>query len=149
LINPLPFTVKVKAVVPAMAEGGASEVIDGAGLFGGLMVKLVLPEAPPPGAGLNTVTWAVADAAMSVALMETRSCVPPTYVVVRGDPFQFATEPLINPLPFTVKVNAPLPAVAEAGDKEVIDGDGLAGALIVKLTTPEVPPPGVGVKTVT
>ena len=121
----------------------------GAGLLGALIVKLVLPEVPPPGAGLNTATWAVAVESMSAALMETSSCVPPTYVVVRLDPFQFATEPLINPLPFTVKVNAPLPAVAEAGDKEVIDGDGLAGALMVKLAALEVPPPGVGVKTVT
>jgi hypothetical protein len=91
----------------------------------------------------------VAAEAISAALMETRICVPLTYVVARLDPFQFATELLTNPLPFTVRVKAPLPAVTEAGDNEVIEGAGLFDGLIVKLATLEVPPPGVGVNTVT
>jgi hypothetical protein len=154
LINPLPFTVRVKAAVPAVAEAGDREVIDGVGLFGALgalgalMVKPALPEVPP-GAGLNTVNWAVPAEAISAALMNTRSCVPLTYVVDRLAPFQLTTDPLINPLPFTVRMKAAVPAVAEAGDREVIDGGGLFGALMVKPTMPEVPPPGAGLNTVT
>jgi hypothetical protein len=65
------------------------------------------------------------------------------------DPFQFTTDPATNPLPFTVRVKATLPATAEDGDNEVIDGDGFGAALMVKLELPEVPPPGVGLNTVT
>jgi hypothetical protein len=147
--NPFPFTVRVKAPVPAVAEEGDSEVIDGAGLDGALMVKPELPEVPPPGAGLNTVTWSVPADAMSAALIAARSCVPLPYVVVRFVPFQFTTEPFTNPFPFTVRVKAPLPAVAEEGDSAVIEGAGLDGALMVKPELPEVPPPGAGLNTVT
>ena len=68
LTNPLPFTVRVKAAVPAVADDGESEVMEGAGLLGGLMVKGELPEVPPPGVGVNTVIWTVAAEAMSAML---------------------------------------------------------------------------------
>src|ERR1019366_8782098 len=123
--NPFPFTVKVKAPAPAVAEEGDSVGIVGAGLAAALMVKPELPEVPPPGAGLNTVTWAVPAVPMSEALIAAVTCVPLTYVVVRFVPFQFTTEPLTNPLPFTVRAKAPAPAVAQEGDNDVIDGTGL------------------------
>jgi hypothetical protein len=126
-MNPFPFTVRVKAPVPAVAEAGDSELMVGAGLAGALMVKPALPEVPPPGAGLDTFTWAVPAAATSAAAMPASSCVPLTYVVVRFVPFQFTTDPLMNPFPFTVRVKAPVPAVAEAGDSELMVGAGLAG----------------------
>ena len=56
LTNPVPFTVRVKAAPPAVPLVGASDVIVGAGLFAGLMVNGRLPDGPPPGVGLNTVT---------------------------------------------------------------------------------------------
>src|SRR6266567_3962442 len=149
LTKPLPFTVRVKAAVPAVADEGDSEAIDGVGLLGALMVKPALPEVPPPGDGLNTVTWAVPAAAMSAALMDACSCPPLTYVVDRFAPFQFTTDPLTKPLPFTVRVKAAVPAVADEGDSEAIDGVGLLGALMVKPALPEVPPPGDGLNTVT
>src|SRR5689334_8817670 len=113
------------------------------------MGKLKLREVPPPGAGLTTLTCVVPAAAISNALMDAWSCVPLKYVVVRLEPFQVTTEPPTNPLPFTVSVKAALPAVAEAGDSEMIDGNGLGAAVMVKLALPEVPPPGAGLNTVT
>src|SRR6266567_1472271 len=147
LTNPLPLTVRVNAAVPAVAEAGDSEVIDGVGLPEALMVKPALPEVPPAGVGLNTDIWIVPAVAISAAPIDAWSCVALTYVVVRLNPLHFTTEPLTNPIPFTVRVKAPLPAVAEAGDSEVIDGVGLPEALMVKSALPEVPPPGVGLNT--
>jgi hypothetical protein len=51
-------------------------------------------------------------------------------------------------VPLTVSVNPVPPAVAEEGLKLVVVGTGL-GAMIVKVWALEVPPPGVGLKTVT
>jgi len=52
-------------------------------------------------------------------------------VVVRLVPFQFTTDPLMNPVPFTVRVKAAPPAVAADGDREVMEGTGLVGTLMV------------------
>ena len=63
-------------------------------------------------------------------------------------PFHLTTELEMKLVPVTVRVNAEPPAVAELGLKLLSVGTGL-GAIMVKLSTPEVPPPGVGLKTVT
>jgi hypothetical protein len=149
LMNPVPFTVSVNPTDPAVAEEGDSIVMDGAGLLGALIVKPAFTDVPPPGAGLNTVTCVVPALAMSDAPMAACNCVPATYVVVRGNPFQFTTDPFMNPVPFTVSVNPTVPAVAEDGDNIVMDGAGLLGALIVKPAFTDVPPPGAGLNTVT
>ena len=52
-------------------------------------------------------------------------------------------------VPVTVSVKADPPAIAEEGLMPVVVGTGLSGLLIVKVSAPEVPPPGVGLKTVT
>jgi hypothetical protein len=52
-------------------------------------------------------------------------------------------------LPVTVSVKADPPAVAEDGLNDVATGTGLLTALIVKVNPDDVPPPGVGLKTVT
>jgi hypothetical protein len=113
-----------------------------------LMVNAEFPEVPPPGVGLNTVTCPVPEVAISAAVIAACTCVALTYVVVRLDPFHFTTDPLVNPVPFTVSVNAAVPAVAEAGDNVLIVGTGFA-ALMTKAEAPDVPPPGVGLNTVT
>ena len=82
-------------------------------------------EVPPPGAGLNTVTCAVVPAVvMSDAGIDAVTRVAETNVVVRSAPFQRTTEPDTNPVPFTVSVNAPLPAAAEDGERDVNAGTG-------------------------
>src|SRR6266567_3861619 len=129
-------------MIKALLLEGDSEVIDGVGLPVALMVKAALPEVPPP--GLDTVTWAVPAVAMSPGPMPVVTCVALTYVVGRLAPFQFTTDPLTNPLPFTVRRKPQLPAVAEAGSSEVIDGVGLPVAFMVKAALPAPPPPGLG-----
>jgi len=105
-------------------------------LFAGLTVNGRLPDVPPPGVGLNTVTCAVPALPISAAVIAAWSCVALTNVVVRLVPFQFTTElPLTKPVPFTVKVKAAPPAVALVGASVVIVGAGFPGPV----TTPPVP----------
>lgn len=66
----LPFTVNVKASLPATALEGESEVATGTGLS---MVKVNVPEVPPPGAGVLTDTPAVPGLAMSAAVIDAVS----------------------------------------------------------------------------
>jgi hypothetical protein len=63
----VPFTVKVKAPLPAVALEGTRDVIVGTGFSGGVMVKSRLFDVPPPGAGLKTVTATVAALRISLA----------------------------------------------------------------------------------
>ena len=58
-------------------------------------------------------------------------------------------ELLIKFDPVTASVNCPPPAVTLLGVNPVATGKGLLPAVIVKLIALLVPPPGVGVKTVT
>jgi len=95
---------------------------------------------------LNTVTDAVPAVAMSAAGIAAVNRVEDAYVVVRFDPFHRTTEPATKPLPFTVSVNALRPCVRDVGLMLVKVGTGL---LIVKTTPLDVPPPGVGLYTVT
>jgi hypothetical protein len=55
-------------------------------------------------------------------------------------------DPEVNLLPVTVRVKAAPPAVAEVGEMLERAGTGL---LMVKVSAEDVPPPGVGLKTVT
>ena len=70
-------------------------------------------------------------------------------MVVNEVLFHLITDPLIKLVPVTVKVNAEPPAVAEEGDRVVAEGTGLPAALMVNVNPLEVPPPGVGLVTVT
>ena len=133
----------VKPEPPAVVLDGESEVIDGTGL---LMVKLNPLDVPPPGVGFVTVTVAVPAVVISLARIDAVSCVLLTNVVVRPEPFQFTEAPFTKLEPLTVSVKAEPPAVPLVGESELIDGTGL---LMVKLNPLDVPPPGVGLKTVT
>jgi hypothetical protein len=107
LMKPLPLTVSVKAAAPAVREDGLMLEITGTG--GSLIVKVRALEVPPPGVGLNTLTWAVPATAMSAAVIAAVNLVAETNVVARFAPFHWTTELELNPLPLTVKVNAALP----------------------------------------
>jgi hypothetical protein len=68
---------------------------------------------------------------------------------VRPAPFQRTAEFVTKPVPFTVSVKPALPAVRDEGLMLVVVGTGLLGAVIVNVCALEVPPPGVGLYTVT
>ena len=149
LMKLLPLTVRVKAEPPAVADEGLMLVVAGTGLAAAFIVKVWAFEVPPPGAGLNTVTEAVPAVAMSAAVIAAVNWVADRYVVVRLDPFHCTTEPLTKLLPLTVRVKAEPPGAAEVGLMLVVAGTGLVAVLIVKVWALEVPPPGVGLNTVT
>lgn len=101
---------------------------------------------PPPGVGFVTVTF-TAPATSKLADGTTAvNSVPDTYVVVKGVPFQFMTEVDMKSVPVAVIVNCAVSAVAEVGVIEVRVGIILS---IVKICVFDIPPPGVGLNTVT
>lgn len=110
-----PFTVRVNAAAPAVAEEGERDVIAGSGLMG----NVELAEVPTE--GFETEICAVPAAATSAADIAALNWVVLTTVVARGEPFQFTTELPPKFEPFTVRVKAAPPAVAEEGEREVMD----------------------------
>ena len=139
LTKPVPLTVSVIPLLPAVAEAGDNPLIVGAGL---LIVNDSEFEAPPLVAA--TETLAVPAAVISLAGICAVSCVPLTKVVVRLLPFQRTVAPLRKPEPVTVKVKPAPPAMAAFGVKVAIVS---VGALMAKVSTFDVPPPGEGVTT--
>ena len=126
--KPVPVRVNVKAAPPAEAEAGAIEV--SVGPETALIVNDRLPEVPPPGAGLVTVTVAVPAVAISAAVIAAVNFVALTNVVVLEAPLNFTTDVDTKPVPLTVRVKAAPPAVALVGEREVAVG---AGLLMVKV----------------
>jgi len=124
-IKLLPVTANVNEELPAAADEGLIDIAEGTGLFEEVIVKVNPDEVPPPGVGLNTVTVAVPAVAMFAAGTVAVNLVAETYVVVRLVPFHLTTDDEMKLLPFTVKVNAVPPAVAEEGLNEVAAGTGL------------------------
>ena len=142
----VPVTVKLKSAPPAVVELGVMLVKVGAG-FVCVILKLSPFEAPPPGVGLKTVTCDWPVPIRSLERICAVNWVALTNVVVRGAPSQRTAAPLTKPVPVTVNVKAPLPSSAEFGLRLVNTGTGF-GALMVNVCAAEVPPPGVGLKTV-
>jgi hypothetical protein len=64
LLKFVPVALRVNAPLPTAAVLGLIELSVGDGL---LTVNVFAPDVPPPGAGLNTVTWTVPAVAMSAA----------------------------------------------------------------------------------
>jgi hypothetical protein len=112
----------------------------------GVMVKVRLPELPPPGVGLEAETCALPAMARSDDEMLAVNCVPLPKAVVRALPFQFTTEVETNPDPVIVKVKSALPTFALVWESDVTAG---AGLLTLKVLATDDPPPGVGLVTVT
>jgi hypothetical protein len=139
----LPVTVSMKLALPVTAELGLNSVIFGGGT---LIAKFTAFDVPPPGAGFVTVTVAVLTVAMSAADMAACKLVFETNVVARALPFHCTVEEAMKFVPVTVNTKPASPAKAALGPSDTPVGVGL---LIVKVSAPEVPPPGAGVKTVT
>src|SRR5208282_1061935 len=117
-----PLTVSLNEAPPAVLFLGERVVRAGTGLS---MANGSVPEAPPPGPGLLTETWAVPAVAISAAVIAAVTCPALTKVVVRADPFHSTGAPLTSFPPFTVSVNAGPPAVALFGARDAMDGTGL------------------------
>jgi hypothetical protein len=126
--KPVPVRVNVNAAPPAVAEAGAIEA--SVGPAAALIVNDRLPDVPPPGVGLVTVTVAVPAVAISAAVIAAVSWVALTKVVVLAAPLNFTTDVDTKPVPFTVRVKAAPPAVAPVGERELAVG---AGLLMVKV----------------
>jgi hypothetical protein len=141
----VPVAVSVKPASPPVALVGAMELSVGTGL---LIVNVNAPDVPPPGVGVNTVTDGVPPAAISAAVICAWSCVALTNVVVRLLPFQRTTDVMAKFVPVAVSVKAEPPAAALVGEIELRAGTGFV-AVIVNVTELDVPPPGVGLRTVT
>jgi hypothetical protein len=141
--KPVPFTVSVNAAPPVVADVGESKVIVGAGLFA---VNVEIPDVPPPGTGLVTVTLKDPAAAMSAAVMAAVICVAFTKVVVFAAPLKFTTEEELKFVPLTVSEKLAPPASVLVGESDAIVGGGL---FTVNVAFAEVPPPGAGFVTFT
>ena len=87
-------------------------------------------DVPPPGAGFVTVTFALPATATSLAGIAAEIFVALTKVVGSALPLRFTTDFASKPVPFTVRVKPAPPAVALAGESEVIVK--FEGLLIVK-----------------
>ena len=111
-MNPVPLIVSVKPRPPGVAQNGLRPVIIGTGLP---TMNDTVFERPPPGVGLNTVTFAVPAVVISAAVIAAVSWVPLTYVVVRLKPFHCTTELLTNPVPLTVSVKPGPFGITEPG----------------------------------
>ena len=61
----LPLMVTTVFAAPRMTDAGFNVIAPGAGL---LMAKFAVPEMPPPGAGLKTLSAAVPAFAISAAV---------------------------------------------------------------------------------
>lgn len=139
--NPVPLIVSVNAALPARTVAGLKFVSVGVGFP---TVKVNSAELPPPGNGVNTDSFKVPAFAKSATVSVMPNCVTETNVVARSAPFTRTTEFGRNLLPFNVNAVAALPTSVEALSSEVKTG---AGLLIVRLSSLEVPPPGVGLST--
>jgi hypothetical protein len=136
----LPVTVNVNPGLPAAALVGDMLANEGSGLLTTSDTEAVVEPS-----GFITPTARLPAVAMSLDGMAAVSCVALTNVVVRFEPFTWTTDPLTKFEPLAVSVNADPPAVAVLGEMLVSDG---AVLLTVKFNDPDVPPPGVGLKTV-
>ena len=92
---------------------------------------------PPPGDGVETVTLAVPAVAMSAAEIDARSCVALKNVVGRSAPFHRTIDDGTKLLPLTVRLNAAVPAVTEAGESDVATGTGRSRAAAAAAAAPQ------------
>ena len=111
------------------------------------ITKLMEFEAPPPGAGLDTVTPTEPVVAISVDAMLAVRVVPLFETVPAWEvPLKISVEPVMNPVPVAVSGLIAVPVGAVVGEMEESTGTGL---VMVKLKEFDAPPPGAGLVTMT
>lgn len=135
--KPVPLTVKVNPGPPATTLAGEMLVIVGTG---NVMVKVT--ELDPCPDGLARLICADPGCAIAEAGTVAVTCVALPKVVLKGVPFNDTTAPETKPVPFTVRINAALPAFTVAGEMLVITG---AGVPMVNDSAFETTPPTLAV----
>ena len=113
-----------------------------------VIVKFCAAVTPPPGVGVNTVTGTIPPVAMRLAGTVAVNCVELTNTVAKSWPLQRILELATKFVPVAVKVNAGPPALVELGLMVLSVGAGFCPAVMLKMETLEVPPPGAGLTTV-
>jgi hypothetical protein len=125
----LPLITNVNPALPDGTVAGEIVVTDGIGLtpvpVGAVTVKIAALDVPPPGAGLNTVTWALPSDAISESRITACNCVLLTKVVALALPFHWTTEFETKLLPLMINVNPELADGAVAGEIVMTEGTGL------------------------
>ena len=91
---------------------------------GGSMKNVSTDDVPPPGSGVNTLTWAVPIEPRSLAGIVAFRLVLLTTVVGLASPFHRTTENASKPVPVTMSDRVPSPARARSGESAVISGAG-------------------------
>jgi hypothetical protein len=91
-------------------------------------------EVPPPGAGVVTATARLAAFANCAAVTTAVNCVPLPYVVASAVPPISTTDCTQKPVPVTVSVVFPPPALTVAGEMVLTTG---AGFTIVTVAVPD------------
>jgi len=91
----------------------------------------VAEDCPPPGAGF--VTEMVTEPAVSTSLADTGmvTWLELANEAVREELFHVTVDPERKPDPLTVRVNAALPAGADAGERDCTAGAGLLAGLLL------------------
>jgi hypothetical protein len=86
------------------------------------MMNVAGADVPPLAPGVKTVIDAVPEAATSDAAIDATSFDALENVVARSAPFHRTVDVDANELPFTVRLNAPLPATTDDGDNDEMTG---------------------------
>ncbi len=131
-----PFTVNVKAPLPATVVAGDRLVSDGAGL---LTVKARDALVPLP--GVDTAMERDPAVARSFAGIVAVNCVLLTNVVLRFVPLTWTDDVPAKFVPVAVRATGPLPAMAEAGEIAVSVGVRGVPWVMVRFRVFEVQPP--------
>ena len=134
-VKPVPEMFNVSAVLPAGRLGGEMEPPPGCGL---LTVNVSNTETRPP--GFVTITYGFPAMAIALAGIEAVSWVELTNVVETLFRLKLTCDTGTKPLPFTVRMNPTVPAIALAGIMFETVGSVLADR-IVRVKGVEVPPP--------
>lgn len=142
----MPVSVSKVDAPPAASEVGVIETMPGTGLA--TLSKKIL-ELPPFGNGFTTTICSSPALAISDASILAARVVVLTKPVVRLMPLTDTADAETKFFPDTKSVKPAPPVEAPEGVSDVICGTGLGIGLMINVRASVVPPPGVGVMTVT
>jgi hypothetical protein len=97
----------------------------------GPTVNILASDVPPPGGGLVTARVSVPAVARSGALSRTVIWLLLRNVAGWGTPLTVTEEEEVSPVPLTVTVSEPEPALTDGGDKLVMTGSGFIDGAVI------------------